>query len=460
MQAYRAARQHTEDIALIEGNQYGTTCARVGCMPSKLLIAPAELCHRTQLASQFGIDIPTVAVNGKQVMNRVKSERDRFVGFIKEDAASFVLKHRLFSQARFIDDTRLELADGRILEAERIVIATGSRPKIQDVFLPVKDKVFTTDELFYFDDLPASAAVFGAGAIGLEMAQALHRLGVRVHLFGKANKVKPLSHPELTACARSIFEKELPFVASPEALSLSKTATDKVQISFSDANTPDAGLQQVTVDSVLVATGRMPNTDNLGLENTTLTRQANGVPVYNPKTLQCTSEKGGAPIFIAGDATDELTVLHEAYHEGFLAGQNAACFPQIQEQTIKAPMAIVFTEPQIAVVGQSYQQLVDAGIDFETGTESFEDQGRSRVFLMNQGMLAVFAERRSGRLLGAEIAAPAGEHMAHLLAWCIQLQLTVDTVLSMPFYHPVIEEGLESALQTLKKSLREAPCPV
>jgi dihydrolipoamide dehydrogenase len=200
----------------------------------------------------------------------------------------------------------------------------------------------------------------------------------------------------------------------------------------------------VLVDYVIAATGRAPNVGKLGLENTSLKLDARGVPLFDRETLQC----GMSHVFIAGDANNDLPLLHEAADEGRMAGENAARFPQLRTTARRAPLAIVFTDPQLAVIGARYADLDVRKI--VTGVVSFEDQGRSRVMLRNRGLLHVYADVESGVLLGAEMIGPDAEHIAHLLAWSLQSGHTVDRMLEMPFYHPVVEEGLRTALRDAK----------
>ncbi len=189
MAAYRAALRHTERVILIKSHVYGTTCARVGCMPSKLLIAAAEAAHSARHASRFGVHVPRIDIDGRAVMARVRSERDRFVGFVVDTVEQWPAAHRWLGHARFVDKHRL-VVDGpagpRRLQAQRIVIATGSRPAVPPAWrAALGDRVIVNDDVFGWTDLPGSVAVVGAGAVGLELAQALHRLGVRVRLFGR-----------------------------------------------------------------------------------------------------------------------------------------------------------------------------------------------------------------------------------------------------------------------------------
>jgi dihydrolipoamide dehydrogenase len=209
------------------------------------------------------------------------------------------------------------------------------------------------------------------------------------------------------------------------------------------------GAEETTrVDRVIAATGRTPNVNRLGLEATSLALDARGVPLFDRLTMQC----GRHPIFIAGDANDDLPLLHEAADEGRIAGENAARFPDVRPASRRTPLAVVFSDPQLAVVGTRHAALVPGS--FVTGAVSFENQGRSRVMLRNRGLLHVYAEVATGRLRGAEMIGPDAEHLAHLLAWAIQSEATVDRALEMPLYHPVVEEGLRTALRDAQAKLR------
>ncbi|RZL30090.1 MAG: dihydrolipoyl dehydrogenase, partial [Rubrivivax sp.] len=146
---------------------------------------------------------------------------------------------------------------------------------------------------------------------------------------------------------------------------------------------------------------------------------------------------------IAGDEKRAATPL-----AGVAIDQRMAVRVARQGQRLQ-PQAVVFSDPQIAIAGASHAELTAAGVRFDTGEVSFADQGRSRVMLVNRGALHVYAERATGRLLGAEMIGPAAEHLGHLLAWSVQRGDTVQQMLNCPFYHPVVEEGLRTALRQL-----------
>ncbi|ODN43935.1 dihydrolipoyl dehydrogenase [Piscirickettsia litoralis] len=451
MAAYREVSKFTQNIALLEAGEYGTTCARVGCMPSKLLIAPANACHKMTKISSFGLEVNPARVNGKAVMQRVRDERDRFVGFVKEAVAGFNPKHLIQQRAKFKNDHELILADGRIVQAERIIIATGSQPYIPEELKAAGSRLMTNDDVFYWQDLPKSIAVFGAGVIGLELGQALHRLNVNIELFGRNHVIGMITDPDINQYALKTFQNEFTFHGQADVLAITENSNN-VAIRFID----DKNIEQTReFEYILAATGRVANVYDLGLENTSLELNSRGVPIYDSLSMQC----GKSHIFIAGDASGDLPLLHEAADEGKLAGENAGRFPEVFKHKRHTALGVAFTDPQLAIIGQSYRQLSESAIEFKVGKVSFEDQGRSRVMLVNKGRLHVYGECGTGRLLGAEIFGPSAEHLAHLLAWSIQSNLTVIDVLHMPFYHPVIEEGLRTALRDLLHNLQMGPLP-
>jgi dihydrolipoamide dehydrogenase len=436
MAAYRAAVAVTPRVALVEAGSFGTTCAKVGCMPSKLLLAAAEAAHAVERAHLFGAGEPGRAhVDGRRVMARVRGERDRFVGFVTRAVDDFPAEHKILGRARFLDAHTVAVGDERI-GAKAVVIATGSRPRVPAMLEGLGDRLVVNDDIFSWEELPRSLVVFGLGIIGLELGQALARLGVRVRLFGARGHVGPLTDPAVRDAALGAFREELCLDPDPRVLEVRREG-DGVEVRFVE------GGREIKerFDLALAATGRAPNVDRLDLERTGLALDARGLPRFDRATMQC----GASSIFLAGDVNDDRPLLHEAADEGKVAGDNAARFPEVRPGPRRTPIAVVFTDPQMALIGETWAEVKERAP--VVGAASFEDQGRSRVMLQNRGLLHVYAERGSGRLLGAEMAGPRAEHLGHLLAWAHQQRLTVEQMLGMPFYHPVIEEGLRTALR-------------
>lgn len=451
MGAFRNARLHTDNVYLIENNVFGTTCARVGCMPSKLLIAAAEARHHALHTDPFGIHLNknSVTVNGEEVMNRVKSERDRFVGFVVSDVEDWPADKRIMGSAKFIDEHTVQIDDHTQITAKSFVIATGSRPIIIPQWQALGDKVIINDDVFSWSTLPKSVAVFGPGVIGLELGQALHRLGVQVEVFGIGGMLGGISDPVVLAEAKTVFGEEMTLHLDAKT-DVKLNDEGKVEVHWEQEGKTGV----FTAEYLLASVGRRPNVDGIGLEKLDIHLDGRGVPVADPLTMQTSIPH----IFIAGDASNQLPLLHEAADQGKIAGDNAGRYPNIAGGLRRSTIGVVFTSPQIASVGLKYAQVVSqyAEDQFVVGEVSFKNQGRSRVMLVNKGHMRVYAEQGTGLFLGAEILGPAGEHLAHLLAWAHQMKMTVPQMLDMPFYHPVIEEGLRTALRDVNAKLKLA----
>jgi dihydrolipoamide dehydrogenase len=436
-------RKHTDDFVIINDGAYGTTCARVGCMPSKALIQIANDYHRRATFDAVGIrGGDGLRMDVGAALAWVRSYRDaRVAPNLKP--TDRVGERNIPGRASFEapDVLRIARADGgeERIRAEAVIVATGSRPIVPAAWRSFGDRILTTDTLFEQRDLPGRIAVVGLGAIGLEMGQALARLGLEVSAFELRDSVAALTDPELQAEAARLFAEEF-------ALHLGHG----VEIhAAGDALRVVAGEHEATVDAVLAALGRAPNVTDLGLERLGLPLDARGLPPFDPHTAQV----GDLPIYIAGDVDADRVVMHEASDEGFLAAWNAVHGPTRFRR--RTPLTIAFTDPEIAMVGLPYAALPEGSV---RASHDFSRQSRALAMRSAAGRLELYAEPGSGRLLGAELMTPHGEHLAHLLALAIERELSVAEILTMPVYHPVLEEGLRSALRSLaKKAYDEAP---
>ena len=450
--ARRAVKKTGKTPLMIDPGPFGTTCARVGCMPSKLLIAAADAAHHVRHASTFGVYPEGLRIDDAAVLHRVQSERDRFVGFVNKviDEAS-ELGELLVGRAEIVGPGRL-LVNGTAgtteVHYDSLVIATGGRPFVPPAFRGLESRILTNEDIFELEKLPESLLVVGLGVIGLELGQAFHRLGVRTTLIGRGDQIGPLADPEVLASARDVLGKELDLHPSYQLQNVA-LAEDGVELHFIDSHGQE---RTERFERVLMAAGRVPNLDRLGLDQLGVTPDASRAYPIDPDTLQLAE----LPAFVAGDVNNLHPLLHEAADDGRLAGANAANHPDIRAATRRTPLAIVFSDPQIAIVGGGYRAL--GACEANAGEVDYGNQGRARVQGINAGKVRIYAEKHSGRLLGAEMFGPRVEHMAHLLAWAVQRGMTVDDALGMPFYHPVVEEGLRTALRQLNVNLRhDAP---
>ncbi len=418
---------------LINGGEPGTTCARVGCMPSKALIQVAEDIHRPSILKRYGGEgQENITLDTEEAMEYVRDMRDTFVDRVLSNSTDN-MSDEMFIEgyARFIDPNTLDV-DGRIIRADKIIIATGSRPVVPAAWEAFGDRIITTDEVFEQEQLPESLAVIGLGVIGLEIGQSLSRMGVEVTGFDMLETIGGLDDPDVASMAIEVLGKEFP-VHLGQGAEISQEG-DKLRVT--------AGEHSVVVDKVLASLGRRPNLDNLAIENAGIELDERGIPAYNRNTMQV----GDSHIFIAGDVNGERPLLHEAGDEGRIAGHNATS-DSIMAFKRKVPISINFCDPNICHVGTRFSELDEATTAI--GEVKFNPVGRAMIMGKNKGIIRVYADKASGKLLGSEMFCTKGENLAHLLAWCIQQELTVGELLQMPFYHPVIEEALQAALYDL-----------
>ena len=432
LSARREVAKITDSYVVIDDGPLGTTCARVGCMPSKVLIEVANTFHKRKSFDKFGITgHQDLGVDRVVIMEHVRSLRDRFVRAVKNDMNSWTSTHLVRGRAEFVDKNQIKVGD-KIYQGEKIILASGSSPIMPGPWREHQDYLFDTDAFFEMTELPKKLAIIGLGVIGLELGQALSRLGVEVIGINLGQNVAGLQSEAIAKYAWDYFSGE--FAVDPTGVEGLEVKNDKLLIKTKNSTH--------TVDKAFLTMGRRPNLRGFGLENLGLEMDERGVPYFDEKTFQV----GDSDIFIVGDVNAARPILHEASDEGRIAGYNAVrkesqCF---QRRTI---LGVTFSDPNIAMVGMRPTEITQKNLNYVTGTVSYEGQGRAIVKDKEVGLLEVYVCRDTGKIIGAELMAPSGEHLAHLLAWGIQMNLTVYQMLTMPFYHPVIEEGLRTALR-------------
>lgn len=434
--AYRSATKAGAHAVIVDPGPGGTTCARVGCMPSKALIAAGRAAHDARNAGSFGIRTGPVGIDGEAVMRRVRAERDHFVASVLEDVDAIPEDHRIAGRARFAGPGRLTVTDGPDIVARAIVIAVGSAPEIPDLLGPVRDFVHTSDTIFEIPAPPASLAVLGAGAIGLELATAFARLGTRVTMFDTGDAIGNLADADAEKVARDRLSGDIAFRLGT-GLRTAMPADGGACLSW------DGGSD--IFDCILAAAGRPPADDALGLDSTGLALDDHGIPHFDASTGRC----GDAPIFIAGDARACRPVLHEAARSGRLAGHNAARLDAMRRDATLPPLAMIFTEPQIATVGCAFAELPS---DAVTGVATFQENGRVHIDAGGDGILRLYADREGG-LLGATIVGQDAEQIAHLLAMALSCGLTLAELADQVYYHPTVAEILQQAARAGLRAL-------
>lgn len=433
--ALARVQRDTRDFVIINSGPYGTTCARVGCMPSKALLQIADDYHRAKHLDEVGVSGGDgLSLDRHRVLKWVRQYRDERVAEVMK-ATDVVGDRNIAGDAEFVSprELKVHLAGGQTedIQAEAIIIATGSRPIVPSDWRKLGDRVLTTDDFFEQSDIPPRLAVVGLGAVGLELGQACSRLGVEVRGYELRRSISGLTDPVLNEYLLDRMQSEFPVVIG-KAVSLRESAGG-VDV--------DDGTGGWTADAVLACLGRAPSLESLHLDRLGLTLNDRGLPRVDPHTMQVER----LPIFMAGDVTNDRPVKHEASDGGFIAAVNA--LQGNRGMSRRVPLSIAFTDPQIAKVGKSFSELTDKRT--VVATYDFRHQGRALAMRRSEGKVRLYAESETGRFLGGELVAPGAEHLAHWLALACQTGLTIADMLKAPIYHPVLEEGMRSALRRL-----------
>jgi dihydrolipoamide dehydrogenase len=432
LSACKEIQKTTNNFVLINHGSYGTTCVLSGCMPTKILGYTANLYHQRQSMAQFGIcGTEALTINIKLVLQHVRAMREYFLSNIM-DSVEKLRPHLLQGFAHFISPNIVRI-NNRIIEADKIIIATGSTPIIPQEWHEFNDLILTSNSIFEQEDLPHTIAVIGLSILGVEMAQTLSRIGLNVTAIGADDHIGTLTDPEVNAYAISSFHEEIPLWLGHKATITREGQRLRVT----------AGDKTVLVDKIFAALGRKPNITHMGLEALGIIKP-DGTIDYNPQTMRIKN----FPLYIAGDV--KHSVLYEADDEGKIAGYNAT---RAHEMSFKRriKLRITHTSPEIAVIGKSWAELIPSFI--VTGETTFDNQGTARIIAQNKGIIRIYGDKKTGLLLGAELFAPYGDHLAHLLAWVIEMKLTAYDVLKLPFYHPTAEEALRTALHNMASKI-------
>jgi dihydrolipoamide dehydrogenase len=441
LNAIKEIRKITDNWVLINGGPLGTTCARIGCMPSKVAIHLADTYKMRDKLERFGVSGgDALALDRPAALEHVRDLRDTFVDLVLANTTDEMDdEHLIQDYAELLDAHRLRVGE-REISAGAIVVATGARSVVPDAWrAEFADGILTADDIFEQEELPASVAVIGLGPIGLEIGQALHRLGVAVTGVEHGQRLSRIQDPAVNRAAVDIFQREFPLWLGDEPRVERCDGGFRVR----------AGERETIVEKLFLALGRQPNLERLRLDRLGVPMGEHGVPRYDPETLRV----GRTSVYMAGDAAGGIANLQRAAAQGRIAGFNAV-HRRKRRWPAKTPMAIVFSEPNVAAVGMPWCDFDERHM--AVAEQRFGPVGRALIMGQNRGLLRVYAARRSGRILGASMVGPRCEHLAHLLAWAIEEKMTVDRALAMPFYHPVIEEALQDALLELKAELAKA----
>lgn len=439
--AFNEISRAGRSVLLIDRGPLGTTCARVGCMPSKAALhAGQRWAVLRELTTRQGLP---GGCSADELWRHARAVRNELVQGAVRQTQSLAGERLLLGTARFTGPDLLDV-DGRRVRARAFIVATGSRPVVPSAMAPLGEKLLTTDTLFELDSLPRSIGIIGLGGVGLEMGLALARLGVRVVSGDLQHTPAGITDPAVRERALQRFGSELPmWMGRPVQTQL---AGEGVRMS--------SGENGETVDVVLAALGRRANVEDLDLARAGVVLDPKGQPEVDPRTLRA----GTAPVFLAGDVQPDRPLMHEAADEGVIAARGALAMlagepPELPAR--RTPMSIIFSDPDIAAVGAAFDRLDPQEV--VVGSAEGAGSGRSKILGTPENLVRLYVQRGSGVLLGAGLIASRGEHLAHLLAWAVQRGDSVGELLAMPYYHPSVEEMVQSALKDAARRLAAAP---
>lgn len=434
--AFQAIKAAGKQVVLIDRGPLGTTCARVGCMPSK---AALHAGMRWMTAKQLPAGAELLEQGPHALWAHARQTRDALASGAAQRIQKAADESLIMAEARFVAPGILEVGNEHI-EADAFIVATGSSPVVPKALDVVASRILTTDTLFELENLPKRLGIVGLGAIGLELGLALSRLDVKVIAVDQRHAIGGIQDLDIQDRVISKFIAELPmWLGSSVDVSL---AGNDVFMHTSE--------HSAFVDCLLVVTGRAPNTAALNLADAGIPLDASDRPSIDPVTMRASD----MPIFFAGDVQPDRPLMHEAADEGLMAAQavlSRLCGEQWQGASRRVPISILFTDPDVCAVGLSYDAAIQEGAVI--GVAEGGGNGRSKILGARENLLRIYVAPNTGILLGASMFLARGEHLAHLIAWAIQARQTVGDMLAMPYYHPSIEEMLQSALKSAAQQL-------
>jgi dihydrolipoamide dehydrogenase len=438
--AIRAA-QLGLDVASVEKEEaLGGTCVRVGCIPSKALL---ESSHRYQEAREgfagHGVEIGEVRLDLGAMMARkdrvVKSNTDGVAFLFKKNK---VTRYRGLAEIMAPGKVTVHAGDGdQVIEASTIVIATGSSVATLRGVEPDGDRIGTSTEALAYPEVPERLVVIGAGYIGLELGSVWQRLGSRVTVLEYLDRILPGMDAELARDALQIFKKQgLEFHLGAKVTG--------ARVNGAEVVVEVEGKEPFRCDRLLLATGRRPNTEGLGLEKVGIELDRQGRVVVDERFR--TSVEG---IYAIGDVIRGPMLAHKAEEEGVAVAEILVMgHGHVSYDTVPG---IVYTEPEIATVGKTEEQLAEAGVAYAKGVFPYQANGRARALGATSGKAKVLADARTDRILGVHIiGARAGDLIAEAVV-AMAFGASSEDLARTIHAHPTLSEILKEAALAVEK---------
>jgi pyruvate/2-oxoglutarate dehydrogenase complex dihydrolipoamide dehydrogenase (E3) component len=430
-----AARLDLE-VAVVERAKVGGDDLWSGSVPSKALLASARTAHAMRSADRFGIEPVEPTIDLARVWRRVRAVQaeiataDRSLQRLRELGAEVVVGDARLTAA---DEVTVQCDDGteRVLTTRFVLLCTGSRPVLPDIAGLPADATWTNESIFHIDAPPERLAVIGGGPMGTEMAQALQRLGVQVTVFQRAHTLLPREDEGLAARLTDILRREGVVVhCSADVRRVDSTGTEHVVHAVVGHDGREVA---VPVGGVLLATGRVPNTDDLGLDQLGITVGPDGIEVDDAGRTNVRT------VYAVGDVTRGHDLANAAAYEAVVAVRDMF-FPGRGAADGTVPRC-VFTDPEFARVGLTVEEAeARHGADVDAWRLELAHNDRARTDAATDGCLVVVTAK--GRVVGAHLLAPHAGEMVHELAVAVQQQLRLDDLADVVHAHPTIAGGI------------------
>ena len=430
-------------VAVIEKDRWGGTCLNRGCIPSKMLIHPAYLATHIQEAHKFDIHIdPHVQVDFAKLITRISQTVDADsdsieAGYQRNPNIDFYQ-----ASARFINDQALEV-NGERITADKIFIATGARPHIPTLAGLAGTPYLTSTEALRNRKLPRRLIVLGAGYIAVELGYAYRALGSEVHFLVRSRFLRAEDTQVADEFTRVFAQLcTVHFGAVPTRV---EHSNDTFRVTYQK---PDGATEQLTADAFLVATGVTPNTDTLGLENTSIQLTAKGFIKVDDHLRTAV---GG--IYAMGDCVGNYLFRHSVNFEGEYLFRTL--FADKKDDPLRYPPVphAVFSYPQIAGVGKTEDQLKKEGADYVVGLNPYKNSGMGMALLSDHGFCKILIDRKTRGILGAHIVGEEASDMIHMLIALMNKQGTLDDLLNMIYIHPALPEIVRNAARNAQAAI-------
>ncbi|MDE1975698.1 MAG: mercury(II) reductase [Elusimicrobia bacterium] len=451
--AFAAAIKGSEmgaKVAIIEEGVIGGTCLNRGCVPTKHLIRAAEVYHLAQSNPFAGFSLKRSKLDFAKLIEK----KDALLDWARNAKYWDILRYH--KNISFISRRAKLTAPGRIdaggteIQAQKIIIATGSSAFIPPIEGLDKVPYLTSTEALNLKELPGSMMVLGANAVGLELAQMFSRFGVKTAIHEIMGRVAPLEEPEISdALGKYIKEDGIEVCTCSKVVKARKEGT---QIVIS-SEMPGGKIREFMAEALLVATGRRPNTRNMGLEGLGVAMDARGY--IKTDEMMKTSVAG---VFAAGDCVGPYQFVYTAAYQGAVAAQNAledCCERKINYEQV--PYAI-FTDPEVASVGLKEEQARKRGLAVRTSILDFHWVPRAEAMLNERGLIKIVAEEKSLKLLGVHIVAPQAGELIHEAAMALKFGATAADLIDALHVYPTLSEALKICAQGFFKDATKLSC--